>query len=177
MKSKKCKVCKESFAPWTTTQRVCSPVCALDDARAQQARQYKQKTLSMKRQFNEKDITYWKKRATKACHTYIRARDGNFCISCGENRPNNQIHAGHFRTRGAASQLQYHPFNIFSQCSRCNLQLSGNLIEYRKNLVNKVGQSMVDYIENENSVYKWTIEDYQGVEWWYKVLLRSLNTP
>ena len=177
MKPKKCKVCKESFTPWSTVQRVCSPVCALDDARAQQTKQYKQKTLSMKRKFNEKDITYWKKRATKACHTYIRARDGNFCISCNEPKPDNQIHAGHFRTRGAASQLQYHPFNIFSQCSRCNLQLSGNLLEYRKNLVNQIGQSMVDYIENENSVYKWTIEDYQGVEWWYKLLLKSLYAP
>ena len=130
----------------------------------------------MKRQFNNKDATYWKKRATKACHAYIRARDGNFCISCNEPKPDNQIHAGHFRTRAAASQLQYHWANVNSQDAQCNKDKSGDLLNYRRNLTQKVGENLVEYLECENSTYKWTIEDYQGVEWWYKLLLKSLNT-
>ena len=130
----------------------------------------------MKRQFNNKDATYWKKRATKACHSYIRARDGNFCISCNESKPDNQIHAGHFRTRAAASQLQYHWANVNSQCAQCNSNKSGDLLNYRKHLISKVGENLVEYLECENQTYKWQIEDYQDVEQWYKDQLKALDT-
>ena len=153
-------------------QKACSPSCAIDLVKAKQAKEYKQETTKKRREFLANDKSHWKKKAAAACHKYIRARDGDHCISCGEDRSGNQIHAGHLRTRGAASQLQFHWANVNSQCSRCNLNLSGNLLEYRKNLIKKVGEQMVDYLESNNSVYNWTVEDYREVVEYYQEKLR-----
>ena len=172
---KKCRNCKAEFEPrFNSTQVACSTPCAIELARKKVKKQYRAQTTKLRKEFLDNDKTHWKQKAARACHEYIRARDGSHCISCGEDRPGNQIHAGHMRTRAAASQLQFHWANINSQCSRCNLNLSGNLLEYRRHLVDKVGLELVEYLENENSVYVWTVDDYKEVTEHFKGQLASL---
>lgn len=174
MTLKACKICGNKFTPYSTLQKACSIGCALELGKGRKKKTYAQETRKRKQAFLDKDKVHWKKKAVHACHAYIRARDGDHCISCGESRPGNQIQAGHYRTRGAASQLQFHWANINGQCSRCNSNLSGNLLEYRRHLTAKYGEPMVTYLENENSVYTWTLEDYKGVAEHFKERLKSL---
>lgn len=73
----------------------------------------------------------------KKFNAYIRKRDeGSVCISCGSNTANQ---AGHYYSAGHYPELEFHPDNVHLQCTRCNMYLSGNLIEYRKGLERKIG--------------------------------------
>lgn len=172
--NKTCKVCKDPFTPFSSLHKACSPKCALALVKIERQREYKQKTTQLRRNFRETDIAFWKSKASQMCNKYIRARDGAKCISCGD-RSGRQTHAGHFRTRGAASQLQFHWANINSQCARCNTFLSGNLVKYRERLIKKTSPQMVEYLENENSVYKWTLDDYKDVYWWFNLQKKALD--
>lgn len=73
----------------------------------------------------------------KKFNAYIRNRDsGNACISCGRNTANQ---AGHYYSAGHYPELEFNPDNVHLQCTKCNMYLSGNLIEYRKGLERKIG--------------------------------------
>jgi len=107
--------------------------------------------------YNKKTIPQLIKLATKHFNKFIRDRDqGKGCISCG--RPFTQ--AGHFYSAGHHSALRFNEKNVNGQCVRCNMYLSGNLNEYRKNLIKRIGGEevlgldlLVDYYKRIG--YKW----------------------
>jgi hypothetical protein len=77
------------------------------------------------------------KKTQTIVNAYVRKRDeGKPCISCGQ--PGNQ--AGHYFSAGQYSALRFDPDNIHLQCTRCNLFLSGNLIEYGMGLIKRYGE-------------------------------------
>ncbi len=90
----------------------------------------------------------WDKEAQSAFNRYIRIRDeGKPCVSCGNpliGKSNyltgSAIDASHYRSRGAASHLKFNVFNVHSACTRCNRQLSGNAVEYRIHLIERIGR-------------------------------------
>lgn len=163
MKKKKCKECKELFEPQRPLQYLCSPYCAY---------QYSSKKVDKKLEKEDKkridkirDELKTKKDFIKLLqivfNKYIRLRDEKEpCISCGR-KDVEEFHAGHF----IATTYQYHRFNednVHKQCSYCNTHLRGNIIEYRKNLINKIGLCRVEYLENtKNMMFDWTREDLQ----------------
>jgi hypothetical protein len=53
------------------------------------------------------------------------------------------IDASHYRSRGAASHLKFNVLNVHSACTRCNRQLSGNAVEYRIHLIERIGLDRV----------------------------------
>ena len=74
---------------------------------------------------------------------------------------------GHFKTRGAQSNLRYDKNNTFLQCNRyCNMGLSGNISGdkntrgYIQGLFDRFGkrraQEIIDYCETETSPRKFT---------------------
>lgn len=84
----------------------------------------------------------------------IRKRDeGNCCISCGSPHPNQ---AGHYYSAGHYPELEFNPDNVHLQCTRCNMYLSGNLIEYRKGLIRKIGGDRVEQLDTIVAIYKHT---------------------
>lgn len=103
--------------------------------------------------------------AEAAVRAYIRVRDhGKPCISCGA-LPNNdglitgsKIDAGHYRSKGAAKHLRFNLYNIHAQCVRCNRDLSGNGVEYRKGLIERIGLDKVERLELDNTVRRWDKE-------------------
>ena len=105
------------------------------------------------------------KDAQTAVNRYIRARDYKQpCISCG-SIPNNdglisgqRVDAGHYRSRGSAAHLRFNLLNIHKQCTKCNRFLSGNVVEYRINLIKKIGLERVEVLENDNSTRKFDID-------------------
>ena len=186
MKQKTCKQCRIRFVPDRPMQVCCSPLCAIDYGRKQSAIKAARKAIAERREAQEsrktirikleslKPLSYWADRAQKAVNAYIRERDkGQPCISCGRQH-NGKINAGHYRSRGAMPALRYHHDNIHLQCEPCNTSKSGNVVEYRINLVKKIGVERVEWLESQHESPRWRKEDYQRIEAEHKQLLKDL---
>lgn len=127
------------FIPQRFLQKGCSVQCALKIAANQKqkalARQNRVKLNDMKTKpvlLNELQAIF---------NRFIRLRDKDQpCISCGTTKQVINYDAGHYYSRGAYPALRFHPDNVHRQCSKtCNLEKSGNLIEYREGLINRIG--------------------------------------
>jgi len=92
------------------------------------------------------------KKADLYFHKFIRERDcQDKCISCKNGSPEQ---AGHFYSGGHYSSLRFNESNVNGQCKRCNLFLSGNLNEYRRNLIKKIGLKEVEKLDMIADHYK-----------------------
>ena len=112
-------------------------------------------------------------KAQKIFNAYIRQRDsenGLFtCISCGQVKPTELMDAGHYVPQKNSSALRFNEYNVNGECKSCNGFDQFHLIGYRKNLINKIGIEMVEYLETNNrEVKKWSrtellqvIKDYK----------------
>lgn len=98
-------------------------------------------------------ISKLKKKLDVVFNAYIRQRDllphwdGGFkCISCGKIKEKNYMHAGHFYA-GTFTATRWDERNVNGQCAGCNTFKHGNLLEYRKGMIAKYGQEVVDELE------------------------------
>ncbi len=83
---------------------------------------------------------------------WIRKRDeGKPCISCGSY---NVSDAGHYYSAGHHPALEFNEDNTNGQCRHCNSFLSGNLIEYRKGLINRIGGDRVELLDMKAGYYE-----------------------
>ncbi len=120
--------------------------------------------------------TWYVKQAQSAFNAYIRERDkGQPCISCDTTDPNLQYHAGHYKTTKAHPELRFNVDNCHLQCSQCNNHLSGNIIEYRKRLLKKIGQKRLDWIEGYHEPVKYSIEKLIEIKEYYNKLRKRLT--
>ena len=91
------------------------------------------------------------KLAERHFNAFIRKRDsdsGYFtCISCQKAKPVGQMNAGHYMAAGHYSAVRFNEDNCHGQCIACNQHLHGNLIDYRKNLLRKIGPELLEEIE------------------------------
>ena len=168
-KTKSCKICQSKFTPFNSLQRVCSATCAIEDARHQKRKQNRREL----REFNQKDKSYLMKKAQEVFNRFIRLRDGNTCVSCGNT--DRQIHAGHYRPVGRNHQLRFNEMNCHSQCSICNNHLSGNLVAYREALIALYGEAGVQELEDNNEIKSYSAEELQDIIKKYKNKLKELK--
>lgn len=113
-------------------------------------------------------LSQLKKKVQRAFNKWIRERDKDDpCISCiGEC---GKWDAGHFISQGSSGALRYHPDNVHKQGVGCNRFKHGNLLEYRINLVKKIGIERVKWLEeHRNDVKKWTREELEQLLETYK---------
>lgn len=185
---RKCKVCSAWFIPAYDNIRWCCPehgaIYALElrakekvkaeakrirdkhvaEKEGRQRRQAKRESFKTKAQ--------WDKEAQSAFNRYIRMRDeGKECVSCGNpliGKSNyltgSAIDASHYRSRGAASHLKFNTFNVHSACTRCNRQLSGNAVEYRIRLIERIGLERVERLESDNEPRRFDIPYLQRIK-------------
>lgn len=98
---------------------------------------------------------------------YIRARDGNYCITCGTFCEGTNAHCGHFIPDAAGGNaLRYHPLNINRQCMRCNVHLGGYGEKYAEEMEKLHGRKAVDKLRKLKNVtckidYEKAIQFYQ----------------
>lgn len=89
---------------------------------------------------------------------YIRQRDsqdGHFtCISCGQTKDTSQMDAGHYVPVKNSSALRFSEYNVNGECKACNGFDQFHLIGYRRNLVDKIGERMVMYLEGQSRLVK-----------------------
>jgi hypothetical protein len=178
-KPKKCPICTTEYIPRSSLQKVCHNYkCAMEfnrqvDERNAAREKRKQERLQRddlrKRRERLKGKSEWNREAQAAVNKFIFWRDyGDPCIACG--KPLNYgvrggaVDASHYRSRGAAPWLRFNVFNNNAGCVHCNRDLSGNLIPYRINLIEKFGLHRVERIEHDNTVRKFDIEYLKRVK-------------
>ena len=106
---------------------------------------------------------------------YIRLRDHNLpCISCGRYHEG-QYHAGHYRTVGGNPELRFEELNCHKQCSVCNNHKSGNIVEYRINLIKRIGSVRLEWLEGPHEPAKYTIDDLKEIKAKYRTLANELK--
>lgn len=181
-KSKKCRVeeCGASFIPARLGQAVCSPGCAILDA--PKNRDKARKSLA---QIERREIKVRKEKLKSradhlkdtqiAFNAWVRERDAELpCISCGRHHQG-KYDAGHYRTVGSNPALRFEPLNCHRQCSPCNTQLSGNIVNYRIELVRRIGAEKVDWLEGPHEPKKYTVEELKALTAKYRALTRELK--
>ena len=155
------------------SHKCCSPECALEFAK--QEREKANRKDYRERKELMKSRSQWLKEAQAVFNQFIRERDKNLpCISCGRFHQGS-YDAGHYRSVGAAPELRFNEFNVARQCVPCNQHKSGNIVEYRINLVKKIGQDKVEWLEGKHEPKKYTIEDAKRIKSEYKDKLKGLK--
>ena len=71
--------------------------------------------------------------------------------------------------------MRFNEDNVHIQCATCNNYLSGNLIEYRKGLIKKIGVDKVEALENFNQSNKMTISEIKEKISLYKEKIKQLR--
>jgi hypothetical protein len=134
-----------------------------------------------KKAFKANDKPLREKAAQSSCNAYIRARDaGKPCLSCkGVVNFNSYVggsgvNAGHYKSRGAHPALRFNELNIHVQCYRCNVKLSGNIENYRINLIEKIGLDKVEWLEGPHEPKKYTCAELKEIELFYKAKIKEL---
>lgn len=165
MKKKKCKNCLKYFIPERQLQSCCSFECSIEWSKKPKAQKaYK---MEKKKELIEKypDKSKWLSNAQTVVNAYVRLRDSNKvkCISCDYEfkQGSRQIHGSHFRPVGQVQQLRFNTLNIWASCSICNNHKSGNLVPYRKALIEKFGIEWVEKLESNHETKKYTVEYLQ----------------
>jgi hypothetical protein len=108
--------------------------------------------------YRNKTVAQLIKIAVRHFHLYIRNRDqGKPCISCSKKT---KLQAGHFYSAGKHPQLRFNEDNVHGQCLSCNYYMSANLLNYRINLIDKIGMDRVYDLEqtvelSKKQSYKW----------------------
>jgi hypothetical protein len=176
-RQKECKHCGISFYPLRPMQRVCSVMCA---SRLVKAEKKEESERTKARKVAIKRIPDLIKEAQVAFNQWIRKRDqlaGYPCISSGKTLDwsGNATDAGHYRSTGAASHLRFNEDNCHAQSKHDNQYLAGNVVDYRINLINRIGLDRVEALEANNEPHKWTREELIEIKELYKRKLKELN--
>ena len=181
---KTCAICQNEFTPvYNTTQKVCSPRCAIEQVNLNKEKKL-QRDIKRFKASERKELRQRKeklksrsdhlKEAQTAFNAYIRERDTNEnCISCG--RLPKKRNAGHFKSVGAYPELRFHPFNCHLQCEHCNTYKSGNQIEYRISLLSRIGLDAVEWLEGGHKSQNLTIDDIIEIKQYYREQLKILK--
>lgn len=89
-------------------------------------------------------ITQQKKKLWKYISLYVRNRDGFRCYTCGKFAMGSAMHAGHFVPSSQCNlAMRYDPEWLRAQCYNCNINLSGNYVTFRENLIKDRGEDAV----------------------------------
>lgn len=171
IKQKKCKNCKGLFKPYTSLQKYCTnSECLKVFIEAEKAKKWAKTKSKMKAELMT--LQDYIKLAQIVFNKWIRERDKNKpCISCGKEIKGVK-HASHYLSAGGHSSVRFNENNVWVSCYKCNVMLSGNLLNYRKSLIKQIGLEEVESLENisyENK--KWTIDELKEIIAKYKKLI------
>ena len=180
---KRCPTCRVMFTPSRSSQAVCGEIeCAIAHGQSEKGRATTRKALAdVERREIEVRKEKLKSRADHlkdtqiAFNAWVRERDADLpCISCGRHHQG-KYDAGHYRTVGSNPALRFEPLNCHRQCSPCNTQLSGNIVNYRIELVKRIGAEAVEWLEGPHEPKKYTVEELKAMTAEYRAKTRELK--
>ncbi len=145
--------------------------CSVVDAKAKSWQKEKKA-----RKENMITASQWRKMLQSSVNAYVRARDeGRLCISCNRQLKG-KYDAGHYYSVGSYPNLRYDEMNIWGQCVHCNQHLHGNLIEYRTNLLQRIGEDGLARLDSlKNEPLKLTVPEIKDLIEVYKKKIRELK--
>jgi hypothetical protein len=144
-----------------SNQVVCSFQCSVEYSiksrkkkEKKEEREWRKRKSEIKENLRTK--SYYIKILQTLVNKFVRMRDdGSQCISCNLILDSKKIKfdAGHYFNVGQypQSELRFNLDNIHAQCTRCNRELSGNLIEYREKLIQKIGEERFKQLEEQKN--------------------------
>ena len=189
MQTRKCSICKKVSDNIFTVglKRYCSPECGailgleLHAKKASDRLKADRKELKARKDKLNETIPYWTKKAQIEFNKFIRLRDEKEpCISCGRFIDTDYLRGGnydcgHYRSTGATPELRFDPMNAHKQCKQCNRDMSGNVVNYRINLIKRIGQENVDWIEGYHEPKRYRVQDLKLLHEQFKRLIKNLN--
>lgn len=180
---KRCPECRVMFTPARAGQAVCGEIeCAITHGQSEKGRAIAGKALA---EVGRREIKVRKealksrsdhmKDTQQAFNEWVRHRDVALpCVSCGRHHEG-KYDAGHYRTVGSNPALRFEPLNCHKQCVPCNQHKSGNVIEYRIELVRRIGIVNVEWLEGPHEPQKYTVEELKALTAKYRALTRELK--
>ena len=183
-----CPHCRAKLEPGQRIHQAC--IDGYADAQAAKAQRAQAKAQRMSAKVERAEIKKRKealktrsdylKEAQRAFNAFIRERDrqaGHACISSGRalDWSGNQVDAGHYRSTGAAPHLRFHEDNAHAQSKHDNQWLSGNAVDYRIRLIERIGLERVEALEADQSSPKWTAEDLRQIRDTYRQKLEAMK--
>jgi len=117
-------------------------------------------------------ISTLKRKAWTLFSEYIRLRDclgttglrdyGN-CITCQKTIPRKLLQAGHFIPGRHNSNL-FSEEGTHAQCYNCNINLRGNTLEYRRQIIKLYGEGYDEILEAKaKEIMKFTPQGLEGL--------------
>ena len=170
----RCKNCKDKFEAKHFNQKYClKEECVRVWVEAAKVKNWKKTKAKMKADLMT--LSDYMKIAQQVFNKYIRLRDkGNVCISC-QKIPKKE-NAGHFWNANNHWSVRFDERNVHLQCEHCNTYLSGNLINYRENLLKKIGKDEYYNLEQEsNKTRKFTIDEVKEIIAAYKQKIKDIE--
>lgn len=173
--SRKYGLCQKCYAKWLFSSDAGKEIISKAMSQGKNKLNRNREAQRKKEKESLQDRRYWLKIAQRECNAYIRARDKDKpCCACG-NEIKGIVHASHYLSQGNHSALRFHEDNIWAGCYKCNVQLSGNLIEYRKRLIKNIGLERVEWLEeNGRNPKKWEIDELKELIEYFKQKTKDL---
>ena len=168
----RCKNCKDKFEPVRFNQKYClKDECIRVFVEEAKVKSWKKTKAKMKTDLMT--LQDYIKLAQITFNKYIRLRDkGSVCISC--QKPPKKLNSGHFYNANNHWNVRFNEDNVHLQCEHCNTFLSGNLINYRENLLKKIGEGKFQLLEAEaNKTRKFTKEELKEIIETYKKKIKE----
>lgn len=173
---KKCNSCREPFTPIRSTLE---KFCQKDECLrvfVAEAKEKEWKKRKAKKKEELMTLSDYVKIAQQVFNKYIRLRDKDKgCISCGKQL-DKKHDAGHYFNANNHWAVRFHPDNVHGQCVECNQWKHGNLIEYRKGLLNRIGHDGLAWLESfATETRKYTIEELKEIIAIYKQKIKEFE--
>lgn len=178
LKPKKCVECGKDFLPSRTTQKVCSPQCAILDsqkkAQKKKAKDWKAEKKVLKEKV--KTLADWKAELQTEINKIVRLIDFKVpCISSGATA--GQAQSGHYISRGSNDTIRFNLHNIFLQSAAANNHKSGDTINFQEGLKRIYGLEYFEYVESlrKTPPIKLTIETIKDKIIIARLIVRELK--
>lgn len=178
-KTKVCAQCHDDFVPDKPMQKVCGPLCAVAFARAEREQKkikaavapYTRKAPTKRRSQRQRLLTV----AQEEFNGWVRERDYDEpCISCGRHH-DGMWNAGHYRTVGGNPELRFEPSNCHKQCAPCNNHKSGDILNYRRNLLQRIGAVKLVWLEGPHPARHYSEDELRALIHYYRAERRRLK--
>jgi DNA-directed RNA polymerase subunit M/transcription elongation factor TFIIS len=170
---KSCKKCGETFTPFSTLDKHCYVCKKTEQALKNLAKIKKDKVKKQKEDLLT--TSDYIKMAQQVFNKFIRNRDADKdCISCGAKAGKYTITAGHYFPSTNKS-VTFNEDNLHGQCwYNCNSSKSGNLVEYRFGLIERIGLERLEQLEIESrKTKKWTKDELKEIIALYKKKIKD----
>lgn len=180
----RCKICRTKFKKRSISHKTCPNVdCALAWVAQENERNLKKVQRQDRKETKLKLETYkrlsaWEEELQVLVNKFCRLRDiknGYGCISCGSMTSYPRWQGGHYLSVGLHHNLRFNEDNIHAQCVQCNMHKAGNASAYRMALVNRIGLSRVEELENDQGYKKWSVEEIKQLKIEYRLKIKELK--